>query len=338
MHSATVIALGFALAAQAASAVATHSHHAGSVSHLAARDLKLAPHAVFQPVVRRARASKLDRPRRLSKRASANEATLKCLSAYTFALCDGDACTDMGSVAAGTMCKDNAIAFDTGYEESSDNSSDVSTTAQIKDEQVQAAAATVSVKQLNLVLAASSSSAAPAAATTTAGDDDWICDEEEETWTDDSSSTGTATAAPSAATVAENWVQTTTSTTTSTTTTTEAPAATSDSGTNGNTGSGESYSGKATFYYQYGVAGSCGTANPDSAYIVAMNAPMANGGSHCGQTVHITNTANGKSVDATVADLCPGCSWGDLDLSVAAFDAIGAQESGVLPITWSFTS
>ncbi|KAM0787957.1 hypothetical protein ACM66B_006161 [Microbotryomycetes sp. NB124-2] len=334
MHSFTLLSVAVVALAQTAAA---HSHQSGSLSHLAARDVKFAPHGSFQRVARRSRSSKLDRPRRLSKRGS-NEATLKCLSAYTFALCDGDACTDMGSVAAGTMCKDNAITWDTGYEESTDNSSDVSTTAQVKDEQVQAAAATVSIKQLNVVLAASTSTAAPAAATTeaasTEGDDDWICDDDEE-WTDDSSSPGTTSAAQAAPTKAENWVQ---PTTTTTTTTTEAPAATSDSGSNGNTGSGESFSGKATFYYQMGAAGSCGTANPDSAFIVAMNAPQANSNQHCGQTVKITNTANGKSVDATVADLCPGCGWGDLDLSVAAFDAIGAQETGVLPITWSFTS
>lgn len=41
--------------------------------------------------------------RRLSKR---QEATLKCLTAYTFALCDGDNCTDMGSVAGELACSE----------------------------------------------------------------------------------------------------------------------------------------------------------------------------------------------------------------------------------------
>merc|ERR1711939_449780 len=60
-------------------------------------------------------------------------------------------------------------------------------------------------------------------------------------------------------------------------------------------------------------------------------------GDHCGKTVKVTNTANGKSVVATVADMCPSCaSSGSLDLSTGAFDVIGAQDTGVLPISWDF--
>lgn len=36
-------------------------------------------------------------------------AYLKCLSAYSFALCAGSSCTDMGAVAPGTMCQNNTI-------------------------------------------------------------------------------------------------------------------------------------------------------------------------------------------------------------------------------------
>jgi hypothetical protein len=61
-----------------------------------------------------------------------------------------------------------------------------------------------------------------------------------------------------------------------------------------------------------------------------MNEPMGNG--HCGQKVKITNKSNGKSVTATVADLCPGCSYGSLDLSTGTFKAIGDLDTGVLPI------
>lgn len=70
--------------------------------------------------------------------------------------------------------------------------------------------------------------------------------------------------------------------------------------------------------------------------IVAMNSPMVNGGAHCGQWVNIKNTANGKTVTAKVADECPGCGYGSLDLSLGAFAAIGNYDTGVLPITWSF--
>lgn len=110
-------------------------------------------------------------------------------------------------------------------------------------------------------------------------------------------------------------------------TTTQAPASSSFSG---------SYSGQATFYSQGGAAGSCGNVNSDSAFIVAVNAAQVNGGSHCGQTVQIKNTQNGRTITAKVADTCPGCSYGSLDLSMGAFGALGDYDQGVLPITWSF--
>lgn len=55
-----------------------------------------------------------------------------------------------------------------------------------------------------------------------------------------------------------------------------------------------------------------------------MNAPQVSGGAHCGKWVVVTNTANGKSVRAQVADTCPGCAYGSLDLSVGAFDQVSS--------------
>jgi len=98
-----------------------------------------------------------------------------------------------------------------------------------------------------------------------------------------------------------------------------------------------SNSGQATFFYQNGNPGACGNYNKDSAKVVALDYRMYSNGDHCGKTVKVTNTANGKSVVATVADMCPSCaSSGSLDLSTGAFDVIGAQDTGVLPISWDF--
>lgn len=51
-------------------------------------------------------------------------------------------------------------------------------------------------------------------------------------------------------------------------------------------------------------------------------------------TARSSNTANGKTVVATVQDECPTCNVGtianDLDLSLAAFNAIGDQNTGVV--------
>lgn len=97
-------------------------------------------------------------------------------------------------------------------------------------------------------------------------------------------------------------------------------------------------SGQAT-YYAAGL-GACGWTNSGSDSIVAMNAPEWAGGSHCGQTVTITNNQNGNTQTATVADLCPGCSYGSLDMSTGLFSALnnGNMDAGVFPISWTFGS
>jgi expansin (peptidoglycan-binding protein) len=57
----------------------------------------------------------------------------------------------------------------------------------------------------------------------------------------------------------------------------------------------------------------------------------------CGKSVHITNTANGKSVTVVVADECPTCANPEsIDLSTGAFDRIGDPATGVLQIEWEF--
>ena len=120
----------------------------------------------------------------------------------------------------------------------------------------------------------------------------------------------------------------TTTTTTSqwvapkTTTTTQAPKKTQE--VSSSSASGQ-FSGRATFYSQGGAAGSCGNYASDSDYVVAVNAAQMNSG-WCGKTVKVTNTANGKSITATVADTCPGCGYGSLDLST------GGESFSCIPI------
>ncbi|SCV68380.1 BQ2448_501 [Microbotryum intermedium] len=97
------------------------------------------------------------------------------------------------------------------------------------------------------------------------------------------------------------------------------------------------YKGQATWYTQDGNAGSCGKYNSDSAIIVAVNTPQVNGGSHCGRYVTILNTSNKKIIRAKVADECPGCGYGSLDLSTAAFKKLGNLDTGVLPIKWQWS-
>ncbi|KAG0146459.1 hypothetical protein CROQUDRAFT_92599 [Cronartium quercuum f. sp. fusiforme G11] len=94
---------------------------------------------------------------------------------------------------------------------------------------------------------------------------------------------------------------------------------------------------KGTFFYQEGAAGACGNVNSDSTPLVALPTHMYDGGVHCGKSVMIKNTANGKTVVAKVQDMCPGCPSSDsLDLSTGAYDALGSEDTGVLSIQWGY--
>ena len=71
------------------------------------------------------------------------------------------------------------------------------------------------------------------------------------------------------------------------------------------------YSGEATYYYQDGAAGSCGTYNSDSAYIGALSTYwMDNGKDYCNGEIIVTATsgpASGKSITILIADTCESC-------------------------------
>ncbi|KAI7961017.1 hypothetical protein MJO28_001506 [Puccinia striiformis f. sp. tritici] len=94
------------------------------------------------------------------------------------------------------------------------------------------------------------------------------------------------------------------------------------------------YSGKGTWFIP--DTGACGDTNSKSDYIVAMNYAQYNNGSPCHKVVVIKNKANNKVVKAKVTDECPGCPYGSLDLSPAAFKALGNLDTGVLPISWDW--
>ncbi|KAF5375101.1 hypothetical protein D9758_000255 [Tetrapyrgos nigripes] len=88
----------------------------------------------------------------------------------------------------------------------------------------------------------------------------------------------------------------------------------------------------------YGVGlGACGGTNVPTDFIVALNAPQWNGGSHCWEM--ITISYKGQSTQAQIVDLCPGCPPSGLDLShgLFAFLSGGSPEQiGVILGDWSF--
>ena len=55
----------------------------------------------------------------------------------------------------------------------------------------------------------------------------------------------------------------------------------------------------------------------------------------CGRQMTVTS-ADGKSVTVTVADTCPSCAVGSVDLSPAAFSVLADQSVGrIHGITWT---
>lgn len=105
--------------------------------------------------------------------------------------------------------------------------------------------------------------------------------------------------------------------------------------------SGYNTGGFATFFYQGGNAGACGTVHSDSDLVAAMDVDLygdtGRKSSLCGRRVQITNTNNGKSVTVVVADACPTCkNSNSIDLSVGAFNKIATEEQGMVPIKWKY--
>lgn len=101
--------------------------------------------------------------------------------------------------------------------------------------------------------------------------------------------------------------------------------------------------GFATYFHQNGNAGACGQYHSDSEMGIAIDSngywgqDFSQGSDLCGRVINIKNTNNGKTVTATVWDVCPTCNNGNsLDLSVGAFNQIATEAEGMVPIEWSF--
>lgn len=100
--------------------------------------------------------------------------------------------------------------------------------------------------------------------------------------------------------------------------------------------------GKATWYNSGMSEGNCGWWSTNADHIVALNAPqygsLDSKSEHCGRLVRIVNEKNHKVMHAVVADSCPECKFGSLDLSEGLFSILadGDMDLGEFPISWSF--
>ncbi|KAI0078594.1 hypothetical protein K474DRAFT_1706323 [Panus rudis PR-1116 ss-1] len=91
--------------------------------------------------------------------------------------------------------------------------------------------------------------------------------------------------------------------------------------------------GDATFF-EPGL-GACGAFSSPNDLIVALSPSDYAGGSHCFR--HILVNWQGRTVDATVVDLCPSCNPGSIDLSPAAFQQLASLNAGRLTgVNWNF--
>lgn len=122
-----------------------------------------------------------------------------------------------------------------------------------------------------------------------------------------------------------------------------ATSSSSSSGSSSSSDSGSGTTGLATFYTT--GMGSCGIVSSDTDLIVAMAAGLMaetftgnpNTNPQCGRKIKVTGSKG--SVTATIVDTCPGClSLGDIDLSPSAFDMVGNEADGKIPVTWTYVS
>ncbi|KAM6500474.1 expansin family protein [Amanita muscaria] len=99
--------------------------------------------------------------------------------------------------------------------------------------------------------------------------------------------------------------------------------------------------GYATYFYQDGNAGACGTVHSDNDLIAAIDSDRYGftgaRSDLCGKKVKITNPSNGKTVLVTIADACPTCrNSNSIDLSLGAFKTIAELSQGIVSITWVY--
>ena len=96
------------------------------------------------------------------------------------------------------------------------------------------------------------------------------------------------------------------------------------------------HSGIATYYDATGGGACSFSASPGDLNVAAMNAPDYSNSAVCGEYVRVSGPKG--TVVVRIVDLCPGCSKGQLDLSVQAFSQIADLAKGVVPITWQVIS
>lgn len=114
--------------------------------------------------------------------------------------------------------------------------------------------------------------------------------------------------------------------------------------TTGSSSSSSIFQGRATYYSVGTGYTACGSKHSDTEYIAALNGAQfdpytpngnPNKNTLCNKQAKVTGPKG--SVIVKVVDKCPGCRFGDLDLSKAAFrQAVGDLSIGLAQISWQW--
>ncbi|KAF4436014.1 barwin-like endoglucanase [Fusarium acutatum] len=97
--------------------------------------------------------------------------------------------------------------------------------------------------------------------------------------------------------------------------------------------------GSATWVYQDGIMGDCGSVSRDTDFVVALDYRRYDR-SKCGQKIRVTATSGrriGLSIDVTIVDVCYVCvNENSMDLSTAAFNAFGPLDDARVNVKWQY--
>lgn len=96
----------------------------------------------------------------------------------------------------------------------------------------------------------------------------------------------------------------------------------------------EEFEGEATYYDANGT-GACGFPASNDFMVAAINDEQYSK-ANCGRCIEVSGPL-GKVV-VRIVDKCPGCSFGDVDLSQTAFGKIAKLSAGRVDITWHFVT
>lgn len=94
------------------------------------------------------------------------------------------------------------------------------------------------------------------------------------------------------------------------------------------------HAGEGTYYDADGSGNCSFDPSPGDLMVAAMNQADYDGSAVCGACIEVDGP-NG-TVTVRIVDSCPGCAFGDVDLSQQAFERIAPLSAGRVPISWRY--